>query len=245
VTLLPFAVVEAGRHSAKNICLRLEPTDDAANLEKSRNISSHHLTIRYLGDGVELVDPGSVNGTFIGKEKLAANQPHKVEPGMVVSVAEVLDLEFQPMMRKDAPEDKDGICKKAEANRNDAAWLQSHLIGVDKPGRIDFLRIRRRDNQPEQEYVLLFHSGLIGSEADALIRLEPSERTPRRRVYDVGGDASLGGARLFVQDGRILIERRGSEPVALAGEPLKIAQPRPIVTPGELIVGSTTFRFEP
>jgi hypothetical protein len=61
----------------------------------------------------------------------------------------------------------------------------------------------------------------------------------------VGGDASLGGARLFVQDGRILIERRGSEPVALAGEPLKIAQPRPIVTPGELIVGSTTFRFEP
>lgn len=56
LTVFPMAEIKAGRNSTKSIvCAEL--TDDVANLEKSLKISSHHLTYRYLGGRLELVDP--------------------------------------------------------------------------------------------------------------------------------------------------------------------------------------------
>ncbi len=243
--LLPFAVAEAGRHSSRPLCLRLEPIDDPANLDRSRNISSHHLTIRYLGEAVELVDPGSVNGTFVGGQRLNSGQIRRVEPGLVVSVAEVLDLEFLPVPRKDSPEDRDGLLQKAAAHREDAAWLQEQLIGRERPGRIDFVRIRRKNNRTEEEYALLYHAGLIGGTADALIRLAPAtERTPRRRAIDTGDTVTGDGVRLFLKAARLLLEWLGGEPATLDGRPLEIGRPVPVPVPGELTVGATPLRFE-
>jgi pSer/pThr/pTyr-binding forkhead associated (FHA) protein len=248
LTLLPFAVVEAGRHSARNICLRLEPTDDPANLEKTRNISSHHLTIRYLGDSVELIDPGSTNGIFIGKERVPAGQPRRIEPGLTVSVAEVLELEFQPILRRDAVPDKDGVLPAAREKATDPNWLQQNLIGVDKPGQVAYLRVRRKNNATEQEYVLLFHAGVIGSDPEALLSLPVGNQAPLRRVaaFDFGPDLPIHPpARVLVRAGQICIERTGAEPVTLAGKPLEQNQVAPLMPPCAMTVGTTTFRVEP
>ena len=59
----------------RTLCLRVEPATEPAQPEASLQISSHHLTLRYLGDHVHLVDEGSVNGTFLQGTRLAARCP--------------------------------------------------------------------------------------------------------------------------------------------------------------------------
>jgi serine/threonine protein kinase len=222
------AVLEAGRQTTKPLCLRVEPVSDPANRDRSLAISSHHLTLRYLGDGVELIDPGSSNGTFVNRQRLAPGQPCWIQPGMSVWLADVLELQFQPATRRDAPAESATVCRAARAQADNPAWLQSNLIGADRPGWIAFLRILRKNNLPQEEYALLFHAGAIGGGPEALIRV------------GAGGDA----ARLSLLGGWPHLERVGAEMVAVSGRPLPPGTPVPLASSCDWSVGQTTFRLE-
>lgn len=222
------AVVEAGRQTSRPLCLRVEPVDDPANRAKSVNISSHHFTLRYLGDSVELIDPGSSNGTFVNRQRLAAGQPCRLLPGMTAWLADALELQFQPVPRRDAPADVNGLCRAARAHADNPLWLQNNLIGANRPGWVAFLRINRRNNLPQEEYALLFHAGAIGGGPESLIHL------------GVAGDL----ARLLVLDGRLCLERTGVEPVTLAGRALRAGTPVPLSSSCDWSVGQTAFRLE-
>ncbi len=226
--LLPLALVAAGRQTSNPLCLRIEPVSDPANREKSLAVSSHHLTLRYLGTSAEVVDPGSSNGTFLARRQMQPGQGYRIERGMTLSVAGVLDLEFHPVPRPDAPPDTAAVCGAAPAHAHDPAWLQTNLIGADRPGWLSFLRIVRKNNLPEEEYALLFHSGMVGGGPDALVPLP--------------GTGNL--ARLFVYGGKLWLERIGPEPVTVAGRPVAAGRPCPLTAACEWTVGPTVFRLE-
>ena len=222
------AVLEAGRQTTRPLCLRVEPVSDPVNRDKSLSISSHHLTLRYLGDGVELIDPGSSNGTFVNRQRLAAGQPCWIQPGMSVWLADVLELQLQPVPRRDAPAESATVCRAARTQADNAAWLQSNLIGADHPGWIAFLRITRKNNLPQEEYAMLFHAGSIGGGPEALIRV------------GAGGDT----ARLLLLDGWPHLERVGTEMVTVAGRPLAPGTPVPLTSSCDWAVAQTTFRID-
>ena len=198
------AVLEAGRQTTKPLCLRVEPVTDPVNRDKSLAISSHHFTLRYLGDGVELIDPGSSNGTFVNRQRLNAGQPCWIQPGTSIWLADALELQLQPVPRRDAPADAADVCRAARTQADNPAWLQSKLIGADRPGWVSFLRIGRKNNLPQEEYALLFHAGGVGGGPEALVRVGS------------GGDV----ARLLLLGGWPHLERMGPEMVTLSGRPL-------------------------
>jgi hypothetical protein len=226
--LLALALVEAGRQTSKPLCLRVEPVSDPTNREKTLAVSSHHLTLRYLGTAAEVVDPGSSNGTFLARRQMQAGQGYRIERGMTLSVAGVLDLEFHPVPRPDAPPDTAAVCGAAPAHAHDPTWLQANLIGADRPGWLSFLRIVRKNNLPEEEYALLFHSGTVGGGPDALVPLP--------------GAGNL--ARLLVHAGQLWLERLGAEPVTVAGRPLAAGRPVPLNAACDWTAGPTGFRLE-
>lgn len=239
--LIAQAAVEAGRQSSRDLCLRLEPDSDQANYDKSMKISSHHFSLRYVGNGVQFVDVGSTNGTIMDGKRVEPVSPILIYRKTTVSLANALELELEPVPRLDSPAPTDDLLQAATANAADSAWLQRELIGADKPGMIGFLRINRTNNLPDKQYVLLFHSGSIGSDKDSLIGTLPSDMTPRRgRAFDLSDSSSSNPARLFVREGAIFIERTGSECVIVCGQSLAQGESTTLKA-GEVVVGATTF----
>ena len=222
------AVLEAGRQTTRPLCLRVEPVTDPANHDKSLAISSHHFTLRYLGDGVELIDPGSSNGTFVNRQRLNAGQPCWIQPGTSVWLADALELQLQPVPRRDAPADATDVCRAARTQADNPAWLQSKLIGADRPGWVSFLRIARKNNLPQEEYALLFHAGTVGGGPEALVRVGS------------GGDV----ARLLVLGGWPHLERTGSEMVTVSGRPLPPGARVPLTSSCDWTAGQTAIRFD-
>ena len=240
--LLVRASVEAGRQSTRDLCLRVEPTSDPENYEKSKLVSSHHFSLRYVGSGVQFIDVDSTNGSFNQGKRMGANVSLLLVEKTLISLAEVLELEFDPVRRTDTMDDGNGICRAAAAHAADPAWLHENLIGMEKPGEISFLRITRKNNLPGQGYVLLFHSGWIGSDETSLLRVPVSETTPRhRRAFDIGDAPFADPARLLVRDGAIWIERTGADEVRVGGEAIDAGQAKALPENCELIVGKTTF----
>jgi hypothetical protein len=240
--LLVRASVEAGRQSTRDLCLRVEPTSDPENYEKSKLVSSHHFSLRYVGNGVQFIDVDSTNGSFNQGKRIGTNVSLLLVEKTLISLAEVLDLEFDPIRRTDVMDDSNGNCQAAAAHAADTAWLQANLVGAEKPGEIAFLRISRKNNLPSQQYVLLFHSGWIGSDDSSLLRVPVSEMTPRRkRAFDIGDAPSTDPARLLARDGAIWIERTGADEVRVGGEAIDAGQARALPENCELIVGKTTF----
>lgn len=246
LALLTKAFVEVGRRSECDICLRLEPTSEPDNREKTFRISSNHFSLRYLGDCVELIDRGSTNGTFAGSSKrLEPNIPWKIEPGSQVSVAQVLDLAFEVIPRASVPSDTDGIVTQTHDRANEPQWLQEHLVGDDKPGKIAFLKVRRLNNLPDTEYAVLFHSAPIGAGEGSILRTEPSTGSSRRvRAFDFGDAISEDPARLLVRNGQLMIERTGSEEVTMDGTSLQPKTPVALQNGMTIIIAGTTFRAE-
>ena len=134
--LIAKASVDAGRNQSRDICLRFEPSNDPSNYEKTKQISLHHFSLRYLGSGVEFVDAGSTNGSTIDQRPVESNTGQLVESNVLVSIAGVLDLDLEPVFRREAPADGAGVVRAAIANAANPSWLQERLIGDDKPGII-------------------------------------------------------------------------------------------------------------
>lgn len=246
LVLIAQATVEAGRLSTRDLCLRVEPGTEPANYEKSMKISSHHFSLRYLGSAIQFVDKGSTNGSFLENKRVEANSPILIDCPTKLSLADVLELELEPVRRADGPALAPEQQQTAMTNAADAAWLQRQFIGEDKPGNFDFLRIRRTNNLPETQYIILYHSGKIGSGEDSLLCLPKSVTPPttkprRTRAFDVGDSVSPASpARLFIRESGIWLERTGAEQVIIAGESLQVGQCRALA-PGELTVAETIY----
>jgi pSer/pThr/pTyr-binding forkhead associated (FHA) protein len=244
--LMAQAIVEAGRLSSKEICLRVEPASDPSNYERSKAISKHHFSLRYIGSAVQFVDVGSASGSSIDGKPVDANAPVLVERNMTISVADVLRLELNPVIRTSAPTVNDGLFQDAAEHASDNNWLQSNLLGAEKPGGIDFLRITRKDNLPNHQYLLLFHSGSFGSEDTSLFRVPVSEKTPRRkRAFDIGNSTSPDPARLMIRDGVIWIERTGTDDVRVGDEQLAPGASKRLPDNCEVVVANTRFVITP
>jgi pSer/pThr/pTyr-binding forkhead associated (FHA) protein len=246
VLLLAKAVLEVGRRSDCDICLRIEPSSEPDNREKTFRISSNQFAVRYLGDCVEVIDRGSTNGTFVASSKrLEPNVPWKVEVGQQISAAQVLDLALEIIPRASIPSDTDAVITQAHDRANDPRWLQEHLVGDDKPGKIAFLKARRLNNLTDTEYAVLFHSAPIGSGEGSILRIEPSTGSSRRiRAFDFGDAISEDPARLMVRNGTLMIERTGSEEISVDGKSLQPKTPVALQDGMTIIISGTAFCVE-
>ena len=52
-------------------------------------VSRRHALIRQTKDGVELIDLGSVNGTWLNDERLRANIPYPLESGELIGLGKL------------------------------------------------------------------------------------------------------------------------------------------------------------
>lgn len=190
VWLLPFALCSFGRSSERDVPLRLQPTTTEENKRTTFQISSHHFDIRYSGEGVTIVDCGSSNGTDLKSAgRLTQNKPAELGADDEIKVAGVLSLGVQVGWRKTPTPIEPQLKEQIAASGADLVRLSQLLIGHEKPGRVDFVRIRRLDNCPNEEYILLFGQGLIDTAGDAMIQL-PKKVGTGSRGLDLGDDDS-------------------------------------------------------
>lgn len=186
--LLATTVATFGRSSERDVCLRVEPADTPANREKTFHISINHCILRYVGDGVEIIDTHSTNGTSL--KSVGRLQPGLAVPvsdGDVITLADALALQVEFGRRRNPLRIDDDMASQIRQNKEDAIWLSDHLVGREKPGVLDYVRLRRIDNLAEEEYVLLFGVGSIDHSGTALVPLEPDVATkPGVRALDLG-----------------------------------------------------------
>lgn len=194
-----------GRASDRDVCLRIQPVANSENRQKTFQISSLHFQLRYSGEAVELVDSGSSNGT---KTKSAGRLSPRASIALgfsdEISVADVLTLAVQTVRRTSPVAIEPAVQRRIADASEDRATLAQVLVGTDKPGSIEFVRLRRVDNYPDEEYVLLFGQGFIDSSDDAMIQL-PRKVGTGSRGLDLGGDDAGPVARLFWLDGDLTI----------------------------------------
>ena len=189
--LLASSVATFGRSSDRDVCLRIEPTDIPINREKTFHISINHCMLRYVGEGVEIIDTHSTNGTSL--KSVGRLQPSLAVPvvdGDVITVADTLALQVELGRRSNPLRATDDLISQIGQNKNDVKWLNEHLVGHREPGVLDYVRLRRIDNHAEEEYVLLFGVGSIDHSGSALIRLEPDAAMKSGvRAIDLGDTA--------------------------------------------------------
>jgi hypothetical protein len=247
--------VLAGRLSSHPIVLRVLPTEETANADATRRISSHQFTLRYLGDRVEILDPGSSNGTILEPGgKLMHGVGHDLPDGAVIRVAGLLDLRAH-LVRRRTPISIEAIREKVTADKGDPNALADLLLGDEAPGMIDYIRLERLNNTPTLSHVVLFHGAWIGTTEDCLIRL-PSSAAPsspvvrRPRAFDFGdataSDQRTGDvARLRIgKDGRISLSPAADGTCRIDGELLGSGQQIELRVGMRLTIGSTEITIE-
>ncbi len=188
-----------------------------------------HLTLACLGDRV-LVTDNSTRGTTLGDaEKLTRGQSAELEDAESVQLGGVLGL-YLETFRSSSPDSVRGPDPGAlDALRNNRDTLNALLLGYDKPGEIDAVRIRRltapvpSTSQPARppqarrsrktgsfkcredlEHLVIVRQAGIGSGPDDAICLRTAGVLP-------------GHARLLVDQGQLWIEC-----LAEAGEPVRL-----------------------
>ena len=244
--IIASARLTIGRHSSNDICTRLEPLEAVGNREKTLLISSTHVECRYLGTCVDLRDVGSANGTVAEGRAVAGGHVARVDARMSVVLAGVLELALEVFPRRAAFTDTGNVLGEAESHGGDDAWLQERLVGADKPGNFDYVRVRRINNLPEVQYIGLYHSAAIGYGQNCLIQLTPktTKSSPRVRVLDVGGDVLTDPARILVIDGGLYLERAGKDLVCVDGSELAQGSPVPLKAPSLLSIGELSITVD-
>lgn len=85
-------ILEFGRESTCDICLRVEPLEISENKEKTLQISRRHFRLTIDGDSVQLIDQGSACGTNVDMVMLEPHEPFDLRGGETVTVADFLQL---------------------------------------------------------------------------------------------------------------------------------------------------------
>jgi len=234
--VLPTAATAFGRSSEREVCLRVEPTDLPANREKTFHISINHCLLRYIGDRVEIIDTHSTNGTSL--KSVGRLQPGLAVPvsdGDVIAVADALSLQVEFGKRSNPLPPDESMVSQLDAKKDDAEWLNDHLVGREKPGILDYVRLRRLDNLPEEEYVLLFGVGNVGHSGAALILLDPDAATlPHVRALDLGDTAPDCPAGLFWAARALHIQCNLADQVRINGTAISAGEDR-VLSGGETI----------
>jgi pSer/pThr/pTyr-binding forkhead associated (FHA) protein len=218
VTLVAGAVATLGRNSTtpgadyacNDISLRVEPVNEARHAAATQQISGHaHLTLRYDGQQAVLTD-GSTHGTLVNRtRKLARGESVALEDRLDVRVAGVLDLLFEAFRSADR-DGRPAPTALAQAPREE---LDRTLVGFDKPGELDAVRIRRPGNLGgELEHVVLVRQARIGS-------------SPYDCIQVRGRGVRERHARLLVDRGQFWLERLAEDgAVRLNDEPVEVGQ---------------------
>lgn len=226
--ILGKALVDCGRASDRDICLRICPTTAPENADKTRQISSLHFLVRYVGDRLQVIDKGSTNGTSLSSQgTLQPNVPADLKDGDRITVAEVLTLAVEFVARvPPVALDEEGRKKVAE-HLEDADWLTERLIGLPQPGFLDFARLRRLGNLPEEEYVLLFGTGIVGSSKRAMITVDAETTArPAVRTLDLGDATPDYPAAFYWENGGIHIRSHTADQVRVNGAVVRLGEHR-------------------
>ena len=85
-------ILEFGRESTCDVCLRVEPVDVENNKEATLKISRRHFRLSVENDAVHIIDLGSAYGTSVDATKLDPNTPFVLRSAETVTVAEFLRL---------------------------------------------------------------------------------------------------------------------------------------------------------
>lgn len=226
--LLGTPIAMFGRASDRDGCLRVCPTSIPENAEKTRQISGLHFLLRYTGDRLQVIDKGSTNGTLLSSRgPLQPNTAVDLQDGDRITVAEVLILAVEFVERAPSPTLDEGVRGEIAAHLEDADWLTQRLVGPSKPGFLDFARLRRVDNLPEEEYVLLFGTGTVGSSGRALITVDADTATrPAVRTLDLGDTTPDYPAAFHWADGVLHLQCCVADQVRINGTAVQAGEDR-------------------
>jgi hypothetical protein len=192
---------------------------------------------------MEIIDNHSTNGTRL--KSIGQLQPGLAVPLQdrdIVTVADVLNLQVEFGRRYRPVTIEDDEVSQIRLKQDDITWLSQHLIGSDRPGILDYLRLRRIDNVPEEEYVLLFGLGSVGHSGTALIPLGPDATTkPGVRALDLGDTTPDYPAAFHWADGALRLKCYVADQVHVdgtavgAGEDMALADGETIEVLGQQI----------
>ena len=247
ITVVMSAVVKMGRNRivptsdcpralTNDIQLRVEPVSEPGNIAKTLRITQTHLTLCCYGDKVILTD-GSTNGTTVNRaHKLKQGEEIGLRHRAPVGVADVLDLDFEVFRSAPSdtatPLDFSALCSLKDTP--DA--LNALLLGYDKDGQIDAVRIRRLENLAGAlEHLILIRQARIGSSPYDVIQLCATDVQERH-------------ARLLVDRGQLWIECLSDSACVHVGDLELSTQERAGVVSGDVIMigdASVTFQADP
>jgi hypothetical protein len=243
IWIFPFAVCSFGRASERDIPLRIQPTTDEENKRKTFQISALHFEIHYLGDSITITDRSSNGVQLKSAGALVRGQPTELRADDEINVAGVLTLTAQVVSRRNPTPIEPDLKQRINSALADPARLSQLLVGPEAPGSIDFVRFRRLNNCPEEEYVVLFGEGLIDSSTEALIQL-PKKVGTGSRGLDLGGDDAGPVARLFWQDSDLMARVLRDDTVRLNDRELKEGDCIPIRLGDIVQTGTTSIAVE-
>lgn len=230
IVVLPMQCVSAGRDSTREICLRIHPTSEPSNREKTFRISSTQFRVEYHGEGLRISDPGSTNGTVLKSSgPLEKDRPVEIRKDDEISVAGVLNLELDLIPKSSPVPMNEDLSEQMKSRHQDSQWLQELLIGPDKPGLFEFARIRRIDNLPSEEYVLLFGKGRIGFTRDSLISLGAgTSPKPTTRGLDLGEAVPEALGVLYYKSGSLWLEGNAPGEIRIGNREVGRLMPVPL-----------------
>lgn len=100
------------------------------------SVSHRHATLRQRGSNYVLVDEGSKNGTFLGRERLESYAPHRVQPGDLIRLGRIwVQIATKPG-RPNPPQAARELARQLVAESLSDAELPSELsISVHQEGK--------------------------------------------------------------------------------------------------------------
>lgn len=234
VIVLPRRQVKLGRNRDNDIVLRFLPRSEQYD-KWSKALSRTHAVLELVDPGLRIQDTSSTGIRFQGKPiageaTLTAErvgQALSLDLGVTSDVESPMELELQALRVDGPPGTSDELVARTLGEPVPALWR------LAKSARIDAVRIRRRSNLPQEEYLLLFREALIRAAQEA-------------PVVSVGGTTvERGAVRLRHIGQSFWIEpMSGPTPVRIDGQ---IIAPRELVplSPGMMIaIGDEVIRFD-
>jgi hypothetical protein len=155
-----------GRGRYSDLLLRVPPNEDPGE-RNSERISRSHATVEFCEDGFRWTDRSTHGTRVVGgqqaQQRLVNSQAGVWQNRVRLNVADVLPLACQSFSNQLHVSDLE-IYRRFVTRELHAAYVQT--VGPSQA-----VRIRREDSWADQEeYLLLQHSALIGSDVDCAIQ---------------------------------------------------------------------------
>ena len=252
IMLIPKKRVTIGRNRTAEIVLRFLPRS-VEHDRLSLNISRDHMTLELNNDGLLVKDrepdrQGKQTGALNISGKVVQNgEQHLLGPEQlggyqVVELPYGLSYEQPFEFELDLFGGEDDEMGHDQARRQQKLDLLQRAVGTQRrpplwslaeKNGFDAVRLRRRENLVEEEYVLLYCRGLIGnSPSSNPIHIDDQNISPET-------------ARLVYIDRSFWLQNLGpADRVKVDGQPIGPGELIPLSPGMELLFGETAVRFE-